>query len=259
VSPGAGPGVAVLMYHWVDTDLGTRLRRYGVLPETFARQMAWLERSGRRCLPLETLCDLLERRTALPARSFVLTFDDGYTDLERTVRPVLERHGFTATVFTVTGHVGGTNAWDAKHGDPPRALLDWDAIRRLEGGVFRFESHSCTHPFLTEVPPERARSEIVDSKREIEDRLGRAVTTFSYPHGLFNRRIEELVREAGYRCAATDIRGLNRRGDDPLRVSRVMMTSPDRLPGFVFKVRTGHDLRSGARALAGLRAGAPED
>jgi hypothetical protein len=38
-----------------------------------------------------------------------------------------------------------------------------------------------------------------------------------------------------------------------------MMTSPDRHPGFVFKVRTGHDARSAARALLGLETGGPLD
>lgn len=251
--------VPVLMYHWVDDDLGRRLRYYGVLPRIFERQMDRLARSGRRCLSLETLRTLLADGTGLPERSFVLTFDDGYTDLERTVLPVLERHGFTATVFVVTGHVGGTNAWDAKHGDAPRSLLGWEAIRRLDGGAFRFESHSCTHPFLTELSREAAEREIRDSKRLLEDRLGREVTTFSYPHGLFNRRLEAKVREAGYLCAATDIRGLNVRETDPFRVRRVMMTATDHRPGFLFKIATGHDLRSWRRALLGLTTGGPED
>jgi O-antigen biosynthesis protein len=252
-----GGAVSVLMYHWVDPDPGRQLGFHGVRPETFAAQMARLARDGWSCLGLEELLAALQQARPLPRRSFVLTFDDGYADLEPYVLPVLERHGFRATVFVVTGHVGGTNVWDARHGDAPRRLLDWDALRRLDGGALRFESHSCSHPFLTEVPPERAAREVADSKRRLEDELGREVAAFAYPHGRFDLSVEASVREAGYRGAVTDIRGLNRRGTDPYRIRRAMMTSDDHLPGFLLKARTGHDLRSALRAAIGRATNAP--
>lgn len=241
------------MYHWVDSSLGERLRPWGVLPGTFQRQMEHLKRSGRVTIGLDALAAHLESAAPLPEGAVVLTFDDGYLDLDRTVRPVLERHGFTATVFVVTGHAGGTNAWDARHGDPPRPLLGWEAIRRLDGRVFRFESHSCTHPFLTVADLESARSEIEESKRRLEDVLRREVTTFSYPHGLFDAVAERMVRAAGYRCAVTDERGLNRPGIDPFRVRRVMIGSADGASSFWWKLRTGHDLRGAARLLVRRR------
>ena len=251
-------GVPVLMYHWVHPEPGARLAEYGVRPETFAAQMDALARSGWRCLGLHELVGLLAARAPLPGRSFVLTFDDGYDDLPVHVEPVLARHGFHATVFLVTGRLGEFNAWDAKHGDPPRPLLSRARVRELDGGVFRFESHSVTHPFLTGVEPARARAEVFDSKRDLEDLLGRAMTVFSYPHGLFDAAVEALVREAGYTAAATDIRGLNRAGTPLLRIRRVMMRLADGPRGFRFKLHRGHDLRSAARALAGWPTGAPD-
>jgi peptidoglycan/xylan/chitin deacetylase (PgdA/CDA1 family) len=246
------------MYHWVHREPGVKLAQYGLHPETFARQMEHLARSGWSCLGFADLARLLETGAPLPDRSVVLTFDDGYADLATEVEPVLQRHGFHATAFLVTDGLGGVNAWDAVYGDPPRPLLSAPEARRLDGGTFRFESHSRTHPFLTEMDDARARREVFDSKSALEDLLGRAVTVFSYPHGLFDRRIEDLVREAGYTAAATDIRGLNRRGTDPLRIRRVMMRLEDGDLGFRFKVRSGHDIRSAARALAGLPTGAPD-
>ena len=248
-----GNGAAVLMYHWVDERLGERLRYYGVTPAAFRDQMAALARSGRPCLTLDAVREHLEAGTAPPRGAFVLTFDDGYADLESTVLPVLEEHRFPATVFVVTEAVeGGVNRWDLKHGDPGRALLSWEAIRRLDGGQLRFESHSCSHPQLPHLDAATARREIVESKRRLEDELGREVSVFSYPHGVFDRQAEDLVREAGYRCAVTDIRGLNRAGTSPLRMRRVMIAAPDGALGYAFKARTGHDLRSALRGLAGL-------
>jgi peptidoglycan/xylan/chitin deacetylase (PgdA/CDA1 family) len=244
-------GAVVLMYHWVDAYLGDRLRRYGVTPTAFAGQMRSLAEAGRPCLPLETLRAHLEAGTEPPPGSFVVTFDDAYADLESTVAPILDGHGFRATVFVVTDCAGDVNRWDLQHGDPPRRLLDWAAIRRLDGKTYRFEAHSCSHPMLPRVSAEQARREIVDSKRRLEDELGREVPVFSYPHGEYSPREEAMVAEAGYRCAVTDDRGLNRAGVAPLRVRRVMVTSEDGPLGFALKARTGHDLRSLANALLG--------
>ena len=124
-------GTVVFMYHWVDAFLGDRLRLYGVTPESFAAQMDALARAGRTCLRLDTLEQHLRAGTEPPPDTFVITFDDGYEDLETTVAPMLERHGFTATVFVVTDCAGGVNTWDLKNGDPPRRLLGWDAMRRI--------------------------------------------------------------------------------------------------------------------------------
>lgn len=233
-------GVPMLMYHWVNPDLGDRLRLYGVTPYDFARQMDLLEVLGWRAAPLGALLDHVAGVTPLPSRSVILTFDDGYRDNVEYAGPVLEARGWRATIFHAVGRAGDVNTWDLAHGDPPRPLLSWDEMRALDGGVFSFESHSLTHPDLTAVDPARARAEIADSKKLLEDRLGRTMTVFSYPHGAFNLALEAEVRAAGYRAAVTDLQGLNRAGTDPLRLRRTMITSRDVLPTCLFKILTGY-------------------
>jgi peptidoglycan/xylan/chitin deacetylase (PgdA/CDA1 family) len=148
----------------------------------------------------------------------------------------------TATVFVVTGHAGGNNAWDARHGDPARPLLSWERMRALDGKVLRFEPHSRSHPELPKVPRERARQEIEGSKKKLEDELGRAAFAFSYPHGALNTDVEAMVRDAGFPLAVTDRPGLNREGVDPLRIRRTMITSRDVAPTYLFKATTGYGL-----------------
>ena len=233
-------GVAVLMYHWIHDDLGDRLKLYGVRPRALASQLAWLKRMGRKSIDLPALCDHVTGRAEAPAGAIVLTFDDGYVDNVERALPILAEAGMTATIFVVTDHAGGTNAWDAKHGDPPRPLLTWSAMRSLDGKGLRFEPHSRSHPELPAVSLDRAREEIVGSKKRLEDELGREATAFSYPHGAFDDRVETLVREAGFPLAVTDRQGLNRRGDDPLRIRRTMITSRDVAPTYLIKAITGY-------------------
>jgi peptidoglycan/xylan/chitin deacetylase (PgdA/CDA1 family) len=227
------------MYHWVDEALGDRLRLYGVTPRAFASQISWLRRLGKRSIDLPRLLDHVSGAAPAPRGAIVLTFDDGYVDNAENALPLLEAAGMTATVFVVTDHAGGTNAWDARHGDAPRPLLTWDRMRALDGKVLRFEPHSRSHPELPAVARERARQEIEGSKKRLEDELGREALAFSYPHGAADPVLERMVEEAGFRLAVTDRQGLNRAGDHPLRIRRTMITSRDVAPTYVVKAVTG--------------------
>ena len=41
-----------------------------------------------------------------------ITFDDGYVNVLEAALPELKRRGFTASVFIISGRLGGTNDWD---------------------------------------------------------------------------------------------------------------------------------------------------
>lgn len=237
-------GVPVLMYHWVSDDLGDALRLYGVTPRALRAQLRWIKRLGGRSIGLDDLAGHVSgERTALVG-SVVLTFDDGYVDNVENALPILESLGMKATVFVVTDCAGGVNAWDARHGDPARPLLSWSRMRDLDGGVLRFEPHSRTHPRLPLVGPERARDEIVGSKKRLEDELGRRSDVFSYPHGAYDDAIEAIVVEAGFCMAVTDDQGLNHPGRSPLRIRRTMITSRDIAATYAVKLATGRSAMS---------------
>jgi len=252
-----GPAVPVLMYHWVHPDPGHHLRLYGVTPAAFARQMSHLKSAGYRAADLQDLLAHLSGTRPLGPRRVVLTFDDGYRDNVEYAGPILADLGWTATIFVVTDHAGGTNAWDVRHGDPSRALLSWDEIRRHDGGVFNFEPHSRTHPNLTEIDPARARDEIEGSRDRLEDELGRRARVFAYPHGAHNNYLDALSRAAGYAAAVTDRQGRNPPGTDPFLIRRTMITSRDILPTYAFKVMTGYGVHGMALAFLRRVAGHP--
>ncbi len=91
-------GVPILMYHSVATRAAPRFARFVVRPADFAGQMDHLAAEGYQPL---SAADLVRRRAAgeLPARPVVLTFDDAFTDFETVVMPILQKHGFPATLY----------------------------------------------------------------------------------------------------------------------------------------------------------------
>jgi peptidoglycan/xylan/chitin deacetylase (PgdA/CDA1 family) len=122
------------------------------------------------------------------------------------------------------------------------AVLGWDDVVALDReGTLRFEAHTVSHPSLIAVGDEVAAAEIGESRRELESRLGRGVSLFAYPAGLFGERERRLVAKAGYTAAVSCEPGVNRAGGDPFALRRRQIDSRDRLVDFKAKVGGGHD------------------
>ena len=66
--------------------------------------------------------------------------------------------------------------------------------------------------------------EISESKKIIEQKLQVDITCFAYPHGAetdFSDEVISSLKKSGYQCAVTNIRGINRLGDDLFRLKRI--------------------------------------
>ena len=231
----AEPGFRILFYHRVAADRD----ELAVPPRRFREQMEALAAQGYRGVDVATAVD------AAPG-AVGLAFDDGYLDVAEHALPVLEELGFTATVFVATGVTDGRVPLWWYAAQPP--LMSWDDVRRLDGGVLRFEAHTITHPNLLAVGEARAREEIAGSKRELEERLGRPVSAFCYPAGLYRPRDVRLVSEAGFRIGCTCEPGLNTATTSPLRLHRIQVDARDSVLDFRAKLGGGFDRPSRLRA-----------
>jgi peptidoglycan/xylan/chitin deacetylase (PgdA/CDA1 family) len=228
-------GLRVLLYHRVSDDDDP----LAVTPARFRAQMELLAAGGYRVVDLVEALALLDRGPLAP-RTVGLTFDDGFADVRDAALPVLAEHGFRATVFVTTGVTDGRRSFPWYKRQPP--VLGWDEVVALDrDGVLRFEAHTVSHPSLLAVDDAAARAEIADSRTELEARLGRRVSAFAYPAGLYGERERRLVAEAGYAAAVTCEPGVNVRDTDRFALRRRQIDARDRLVDFRAKVGGGHD------------------
>lgn len=227
------------MYHQVDTPLSAREQRFCVPPADFAAQMRWLAEQGYRGVTLDQVIAHVGGSSALPPRSVHVTFDDGFIGVLEHALPALQQHRMPATLFALPRRTGQTNDWMHERGFPRRALLSRSQLEVLAGEGVAIGSHTCTHARLPELPADAARSEIADSKRELEDMLGRAVEHFAYPYGLFDASVRDAVIRAGYRSACSTRSGFNRAGEDAFLIRRLDIAGTDRLWQFRQKLRHG--------------------
>jgi peptidoglycan/xylan/chitin deacetylase (PgdA/CDA1 family) len=183
----------VLMYHSVGATEDDPFR-VTVSPGRFRAQMAALQRAGRRGVSMRTLLATPPGR--LRDRMVGLTFDDGYEDFADVVVPVLEDHGFDATVYVVAGRLGGTNDWEP-HG-PVKRIMGAARVREVAAAGMEVAAHGVEHRRLAALPPRELEREVVESRLVLEDVLGARVTGFAYPYGSVDVPSAAAVRDAGY-------------------------------------------------------------
>ncbi|MCM3874557.1 MAG: polysaccharide deacetylase family protein [Pyrinomonadaceae bacterium] len=204
--------LAILTYHSVDPSGSV----VSVGPMDFARQMDCLSERAIRGTSLAEAITFRERMGVWPERVVVLTFDDGFANFYEAAMPVLGRHGFTATVFTVCGHMGGLNDWGPRpEGLGVLPILSWQQAAELARSGIEIGSHTQTHRDLRRCSTAQVEKEMMVSRAEIEKHLGLQPQSFAYPYG----GIDPVSR----RLAATHFRAsctteLRRANSDPLDV-----------------------------------------
>ena len=239
----APAGCTVLMYHVIGDARSDAERRLCCPLKAFEAQMESLKHSGWKVIPLSELVRAIDGGPAVAPRSVCITFDDGTACTYENALPVLQRHGFPATVFVVSGLLGGRNEWMARECHPERAMLTIGQLRALAAGGVEIGSHTVNHVRLAGLDGPSLSREVADSKRRLEDVLGRPVDLFAYPYGSHDAAARQAVRQAGYRGACTTVMGRNRGVVHPLRIERTEIMGDDSMWQFRGKLCIGtHDM-----------------
>jgi peptidoglycan/xylan/chitin deacetylase (PgdA/CDA1 family) len=177
--------VPILAYH----SVGGAASDYVVPTPAFEQQLDWLAAHGFHTASLRELADSRAGRGVLPARSVILTFDDGKSDALEVVLPLLRKHGMRATFFIITGKVGQPG------------FLNWAGVRALAAAGMEIGSHTRTHPRLPELGDAAAEEELKSSKSILEAQLGGPVDALAYPYNSLRSHTVALAAAAGYRIA----------------------------------------------------------
>ncbi len=251
--------VPILMYHSItdEDELGAHAYyRTKTSPARFAAQLQQLHHWGYTTCNLAQAMQGLRDKTQPAAKVVVITFDDGYRDFYSAAFPLLNRYGFSATVFLPTAYIGELPvAFKGKD------CLTWAEVRELHRHGIQFGSHTVTHPQLHELSPGKIQEEIVNSKRTIEEKLGSAVDSFAYPYAFpqtdagFKTMLRDTLSRAGYQNGVCTIVGRAKPTSEAFFLERLPMNSCDDSALFEAKLRGAYDWIAPAQFLAKLGKG----
>lgn len=150
--------------------------------------MRQLSNWGYKTISIQDLVDHLYHGGPLPRRPVVITFDDGYRDVYVNAFPIMQRFGFTGTVYVVANRLNADG------------FLDLETMKILVEHGWEIGSHSMTHTELTQNHG-LVRTEILQSRLDLDQALGIEVLTFAYPFGSLDEYVASKVYDYGYQSA----------------------------------------------------------
>ena len=215
----------IIMYHRV-VDSPDEVGVHGtyVTKELFKKHMQVLKDNGYRTVTFKELAEdhLLTKRFDKGNKFVVLTFDDGYEDNYRVMFPILKEFGAKAVIFLLSE--SKYNEWDVNNPHNPEKrfdLMSEEQVKEMAAYGVEFGAHTKTHPYLSSLPIEEAREQIVQCKQKLEQTYGQQFITFAYPYGDLNDEVKSEVRKAGFTFAVSTDSGEINVDSDLFQIRRI--------------------------------------
>lgn len=218
-------GLRILTYHSIgSTSYEDYVGLFTVSIESFIQHMDVI--ASMQSVPLKTM--------SIPQSELkiAVTFDDGYSDNLYIAAPLLAARNIPYTVFVSTGFVKNKT----------KGFLNPSELKQLSIATgATIGAHSDRHVDLSLCNKKELKVELDDSKKYLEDLIGKAVTEFSYPYGIADMRVRDAVHEAGYQVAACSRFDVNKPDRDLLMLNRCVILSSDTLRAFQQKLSGDYD------------------
>jgi len=187
--------VPIINFHKVDANFEWGITRS--TPKQFEKLLQYLKSNNYETISLSNLISGED----LPEKPIVITFDDSYESIFTRAFPIMQKYGYTGTVFVIAGYVGEWNTWDVNLGWLKFRHLSWLQIHELIQHGFEIGSHAVHHMDLTRMDTGILRRELTESRLILEQKTGQPVHFVSYPFGRYNDQVISISRNAGYKKA----------------------------------------------------------
>lgn len=207
-------GFPILEYHSITDTPDPRAEVYSVPPAEFSAQLDYLQENGYTTITLNDYIRARRYGKALPEKPIVLTFDDGYADNYTEMLPILEAHKMTAVIYVISNFLG-------KPG-----YLTFEQVQDMQRRGLEIGLHGADHIPLPVLDGEFLDNQIRQSKIWLEWSGLDPIGSMSYPNGVYDERIIELLKAENYLSAVTGDVGLNTLETNPYKLRRVHIRKP---------------------------------
>ena len=182
----------ILAFHNCSSNILNGINNYS--PNRFEQLLDIIKSENYKFIGLSDYIDAGQKDNHV-----ALTFDDGYESFYHYVYPILKKHSIPATVFMPIDFIGKTNSWDYSGSVFPSRHLKREQIIELSKYNITIASHGMAHRCLTQLSERFLKIELARSKDILEEIIGRKISFISYPFGRFNKKVESIAAEVGYR------------------------------------------------------------
>lgn len=231
-----GQHIIALGYHSITTPesiknyQGHLYEHLSVSFEMFRKHVKYLKAQGY------TFCTFSQLySTETKKKRALLYFDDGFQDNFLKVYPFLKKQNIPATIFPVVNFLEKKSTYPSINIEPDKLnmFLSWDQLKQMSD-IFEIGTHTMSHPKLSKLKPSSVRWELETSKKIIEKKTGKRVTTLSYPKSNFSTTVQDIAKKTGFSFTIANGRGINKK---PMFLMKKIPIGPkDGMLGFKVKI-----------------------
>jgi peptidoglycan/xylan/chitin deacetylase (PgdA/CDA1 family) len=189
--------IPILCYHNLNPSVRGSMN---LTPEKFEAQLKYLKDNGYHVISLKEAVDYLQgARSSLPAKSVVITADDGWQSVYKYMYPLARKYNMPITLFIYPETIStGKNA------------MTWAELKELQQtGLFDIQGHTYWHPNFKQEKrrlsdaayQQFVQKQLVTSKNILEEKLNTKITLLAWPFGIYNPYLEQQAASAGYTMA----------------------------------------------------------
>jgi peptidoglycan/xylan/chitin deacetylase (PgdA/CDA1 family) len=221
--------IPALCYHRIITKIYSP---YDLTPAMLEKHFQLLKKEGFHPITAAEYLYDQKHPNLFPSKPIIISFDDGNKSHYRHVFPLLKKYGFKATFFIYPNAVSKKTT--------SQYLITWNELAEMIRGGMDIESHTLSHPFLTETRSSMNNSryltwldqEFGDSKAILEQKLKIKINSVAYSYGWYNSVVEGRAVKAGYQGIFTTNWGANSQSSNALSINRKVISNELHLGDF---------------------------
>jgi peptidoglycan/xylan/chitin deacetylase (PgdA/CDA1 family) len=209
------------MYHRIVPDAEARQVLNGLLvtPEVFSAELLALHDDGWTTITLGQLAQDMQDGSKPPAKTFVLTFDDGWWDGFAYAAPIMAQYGFVGTFFVISSR-----------GAPD--FLSPAQMVSLEAAGNEIGDHSVSHYALAGHTYSVDYNQICAAADAIAANLGHRPSSLAYPIGPYDGTTMAAAAACpGIKIAVSTVEGAAQSWQTRYATPRVRISRSSRAPG----------------------------
>ena len=210
----------IVMYHHISND-PDKWNKYVISVEEFRSDMEYLKANGWESISFSELLAWEKGEFEMPAKPFMISFDDGFTSTAAYAEPIMKELGFKG-VAAIIGNVCDEFSKNGEN-DAELSSLSWEKAREMaDRGVIELQCHTWNlHKSTKPIGCSRKKGE---SDKDYRYRLSSDLSKFlfncrkndvplvmslAYPFGAYEEQSVEIVRDMGFQGAFTCTEEIN--------------------------------------------------
>ena len=206
--------VPILCYHNIrDFKLSASgdVKVYTVKPPAFAEQMKALADAGYQTILPEQLYNYLVYDGPLPAKPILITFDDTREEQFSIGAAEMKKYGFKGVFFVMTVSINRPG------------YMSKEQIKSLSDSGNIVAAHTWDHHMVTKYTGDDWNLQLVKPKAKLEEIIGKPISDFAYPFGLWNTAAIPEIKKSNYKMGY--ILATKRDTTDPIYTIRRIIVS----------------------------------